>query len=139
MLEGLLRMLVWCLIRREGMRRTTPISPRSAARWVSKYERSPLLVEGAKPVDLLLDAILVKLRMESGCVAVAVALMCSGVGVVVEGRRDMSQVTRLREDLEGPRTGALRCLAAQRRPQPSVLNHDAIRHKEPCANRDELD
>ena len=89
---------------REGMRRTTPISPRSAARCVSKYERSPLLVECAKPVDLLLDAIMVKWRMEGGCVAVAGVLMCSGVGVIVEGRRDVRQLTRPREDLEGPRT-----------------------------------
>ena len=45
----------------EVMRRTTPISPRSAARWVSKYERSPLLVEGTKPADLVFDAIVIRL------------------------------------------------------------------------------
>lgn len=68
------------------MRRTTPISPRSAARWVSKYERSPLLVEGTKPVDLLLDAIVMRLWMRVICVAVAVLLMRCGVGAVVETR-----------------------------------------------------
>ena len=93
------------------MRRTTPISPRSAARCVSKYERSPLLVEGTKPEDLLLDAILMGLWRRGVCVTGAVVLMyCGGgevvEGRVVEGRRDKSQVTRPREDLEGPRAGA---------------------------------